>query len=252
MEAIIILLLLLPLAGYILQNVGIGKTKTTELLLPVISPEMIRSALIDFTRSHSWSLLVEEPTSERLLYVFKAGQFGFSKDGAQIITVTFFPTDKEVKCFIKSESLLGQFYDFDVNQKNIESLAFFLSETTKHSEIPESTTYTPIFLHSKPTVNVKYWVFLVTLLILIIGSRALYTISREVVPGTVEITFQSYVTDDIAQKLMIEFGAINCRSIDKIKTYVYECDAPVGEEEKVAATARSNAVVSTASPKYVK
>lgn len=252
MESIILLLLLLPLVGYVLQLAGFGKSKTTELLLPVISPEIIRSSLIDYTRSHSWSLLLEEPTSERLLYIFKAGQFGFSKEGAQKITITFFPTDKEIKCFIRSESLLGQFYDFDINQKNIESLSFFLSETTKHPEIRETTTYTPIFLHSKPSVNIKYWIFLIFVLVIIIGSKTLYKMSRRIVPGTVLISFQPYILDEIAQPLMLDFGAINCRSIDKLKLYIYECDTPVGEEEKIAATARTNPVVESAQPKYVK
>lgn len=252
MEAIIVMLLVLPLFGYILQIGGVGKTKTTELLLPVISPEVIRTSLIDYTRSHNWSLMLEEPTSERLLYVFKAGQFGFSKDGVQKVTITFFPTEKEIKCFIRSESLLGQFFDFNVNQKNMESLSFFLSETTKHPEVSETSTYSSIFLPSRRSVSDKYWIFLVIMLILIIGSKSLYKISRQIVPGAVEITFQSYVTDDVAQKLMADFGAINCRSVDTLKPYIYECDAPIGEEEKVAVAASKNAVVKSAEPKYVK
>lgn len=250
MELIILFLLVLPIIGYILQLASVGKSKETEVLLPVISPEIIRASLIDYTRSHNWSLLVEEPTTERLLYVFRSGQFGFSKEGVQKVTVSFFPSEKEIKCFIKSESLLGQFYDFNVNQKNIESLSFFLAETIKHPDVQERTAFTPTFFPPHQIVNVKYWVFLLCMLLLLIGSRAVYNMSRQKVPGKVIITFHSYISEEIATKMLMEFGAIDCVSLDKIKIKSYECNTPIDSEEKVADTARSNAVVQSAEPKY--
>jgi hypothetical protein len=250
METIIILLLLIPVVGYILQMMNIGKWKETEVLLPVNSAEIIRSSLVDYTRSHNWSLLLEEPTSERLLYVFKAGQFGFSREGSQKITVTFFPSEKEMRCFIKSESLLGQFYDFNVNQRNIESLSFYLTETLKHPDAPHTNEFTPTFFTSHATVNMKYWLFLLCTLLLIIGIKTLYSLSRTYEPGKVVISFQPYVTDEIADKLMRDFGAINCVNTTKVKFKVYECDTPIGEEKKIAASARTNAVVKSAEPKY--
>lgn len=250
METIIIILLIIPIVGYLLQMFKVGAFKETEILLPVASAEIIRSSLVDYSRSHNWSLLLEEPTSERLLYVFKAGQFGFSREGSQKITVSFFPTEKETKCFIRSESLLGQFYDFHVNQKNNESLSFYLSETLKHPDVHESTEFTPTFFPSHSTVSIKYWLFLLCSLMLIIGIKTLYSLSRTYEPGKVVISFQPYVTDEIAQKLMIDFGAINCVNTTKVKVKVYECDTPIGEENKVASTARSNPVVNAAQPKY--
>lgn len=250
METLIILLLIVPVIGYLLQIFKVGVSKETEVLLPVASAEIIRASLVDYTRSHNWSLLLEEPTSERLLYVFKSGQFGFSREGSQKITATFFPSEKEMRCFIKSESLLGQFYDFNVNQRNIESLSFYLTETLKHPEIQQASEFRPTFFTPHSTVNMKYWLFLLISLLLIIGIKTMYSLSRTYEPGKVVISFQPYVTDEIADKLMRDFGAINCVNTTKVKLKVYECDTPIGEEKKVADTARTSAVVSSAQPKY--
>lgn len=240
----------MPLLGYILQLFHIGKVRETEILLPLISAEAIRSSLIDFTRSHNWTLLNEEPTTERLLYVFRSGQFGFSKEGVQKITVSFFPSSREIKCFIKSESLLGQFYDFGINQKNIESLSFFLNETVKNSDVHQQNAYSPIFFTPKPTVNIMYLLLLLCVLLLIIGSKAIFRLSRTVEPGKVIISFRQYVSDENVQKLMVEFGVINCVNIDKLKPKLFECDTPIGQEDDVAKTARSSPVVESADVLY--
>lgn len=250
MEFIIILLLALPGIGYLLQRGGITSLRETELIIPTLPVESIRSLLISFSRAHSWSLLHEDFSDEQYIFVFRSGQWGQTKDGVQMITISFFPTSKETRCFVRSESLFGQFYDFGINQKNNESVAFFLSEETKQDidQLPKENEVP--FLSPRPLVYPRYFIILISILVIIIGSRMIYQMTRKIVPGRVEITFKSYVSEEINQNLLTQFGAINCVHINPKIINAFECEVPVGEEHNVVKKASENPAVELSEPKF--
>lgn len=250
METLIIFLMLLPGIGYVLQKFGIGKAYQKELLLPILSAEEIRSYLFDFTRTHKWSLLYEELTNEKILYVFQAGQFGNSRFGAQKVTISFFPSDTEIRCFIQSTSLFGQFYDFGANQNNVESLALYFTEVSKENADERALHKSGSFIISQFPIDPRYWIVLFILLLFVISVKFVYQRSREIIPGKVMITFQRYVTVDVANKLLTDFGGLNCVTYDTQNPSAYECDVPIGDEESIANTAQHNPVVQYAQPKF--
>ncbi len=250
MELLIIFLMILPGIGYLLEKFGIGKSYQKELLLPIISADEVRSYLFDFTRTHQWSLLYEELTNEKILYVFQAGQWGNSRYGSQKVTISFFPSDQEIRCFIQSSSLFGQIYDFGANQNNVESLSLYFTEISKENADERALHKSGSFIIRQLPIDPKYWIVLFTLLLFVIGVKFIYTKSREVVPGRVQITFQKYVSVDIATKLLTDFGGLNCFTYDPKNLNAYECEVPIGDEETIANKAHENPVVQIAQPKY--
>lgn len=250
MELLIIFLISLPGILYFLDRFNFGKSKETELLIPNLSVDVIRSLLIEFSRAHSWALLHEDYDSERYIFVFQSGQWARNKDGVQRINITFFPGEREMRCFIRSESKFTQLFDFGMNQKNIEGVSFFLSEETKQDLSQIKLNNTASFLTPQPLVYPKYFVVLVSLLILIIGAKAIYSLTRVIVPGRVQITFYDFVSEEISHTLLLEFGAINCINYDKTNINAFECEVPIREEKSVADKARNNPTVQFAAPKY--
>lgn len=249
---ILILLFLAPLFGFVLGLIGVGSRYESEVLLPGLRLEQVKSLLIFYSRNNTWPLLHQEISEEKALFVFQAHRWGNNKSGIQEITVTFFPDDTGLKGFIRSRSLLGQFVDFGINQKNVEELSFFLSDASKQEYILKQPELSKAgFLPRNVPIDWRYFGILAGLIAMYFLITVTMRLSKVVVPGYIEVRFRQKTAQEGALQWMHESGGINCKSQEDDPLH-YICEVPVTQEWDVADKIGSNYAVQYSQPVFKK
>lgn len=249
LSGIIILLLITPALGYILQILGVRRERDAELTLTQpISAAVLDTHIAYFAKLHQWALLHKEETAEKVIYLFQVGKWGVKLQGVQEVNATLFFENGTSKVFIKSKSLMGQFIDFGVNQKNVNELSLFLADL---SNDPNGTSprAKAIFPLKTSVIDYKYWGLILGITcIWFLWTATGALIPKHYVSGRIRVIFQKRVPTDILETILQANGAIRCNAIIDEEFPTYECDVPVGDEELVAGQVSRNSAVREAAP----
>ncbi len=237
-----------PAVGYLMQIMGVSKQSDVEITLTDKLPaDILDSHIAYFARLHSWSLLHKESSQEKTIYIFQVGKWGIVPRGVQEVNLTLFFEEDRHKVFLKSRSLMGQFLDFGVNQKNIDDMSLYLADLS-HDPNGTLKRVKSDFPAKSAVIDNRYWyVALAITIIWLIWTMATWFIPKNYVPGRVRVVFQQRVPDEVSDEILQANGAIRCTHelIDEFPTY--ECDVPVGDEPRVADRISRNSAVRSAS-----
>ncbi len=246
---IIIILFLLPAVAYLLQLLNVRKYKDAQITLTnKFPPEILETHVAYFAKHHHWSLLHKESSAEKVLYLFQVGSWGVNLRGVQEINLTFFFENDRCKAFLSSKSLMGQMIDFGANQKNIDDLSLFLADLSSDNTSTSGRS-TGAFPTKRPVVDYLYWTIVLCFSLLwFIWTAVGWFMPKHFYPGRIKIVFQQRVPDEISQEILTKNGALNCDHSQVGEFPTYECDVPVGDEEKVSSQISRNSAVREASP----
>lgn len=246
--SLIILLFLLPLVAHILHLSNVAKRADGEITMTAIfDRDEMDAQIASFARLHGWSLLQKDEEADKTTYVFQIGKWGIELSGAQEINITLFFTDATPRVFVQSRSLMGQFFDRGQNQRNVDTFLLFIADLSANPTAG-SGLRNHTFPPKAPVIDNRYWgIIAVLAFIWLVSNTVSYFTPKTYVPGRIEVVFKRGVPESVTSVIFRDSGAIRCAVSDSENNLIYECDAPVGEEDRVARALSGYSAVDTAS-----
>ncbi len=248
MELILILLIIIPIAGYVMQQYGLGIGKHAQSLLPSIDLAQVRILLAYFAANHHWTLIGEKHDEGKSEYVFQAGKWGMSIYGARRIALICTLGADGVTVETQSMSLLGQMFNFGASAKDIDDLVVFMTGISTNAELLQKyLTYRGNFSIRQELIDNKYYILIIACVtFLLVSYYNGYRDKQSAIPGSVLITFREGYTDENMYKWMNDFGAGSCEHKPVENPRRFFCAVPIGAEQRVLDAASHNLTVESA------
>ncbi len=248
MELILILLIIVPVAGYVMQQYGLGIGKHAQSLLPSMDLAQVRILLAYFAANHHWTLIGEKHDEGTSEYVFQAGKWGTSIYGARRIALICTLGADGVTVETQSMSLLGQMFNFGASAKDIDDLVVFMTGISTNSELLQKyVTYRGNFSIRQELIDNKYYILIIACVtFLLVSYYNGYRDKQSAIPGSVLITFREGYTDENMYKWMNDFGAGSCEHKPAENPRRFFCAVPIGAEQRVLDAASHNLTVESA------
>lgn len=248
MELILILLIIVPLAGFVMQQYGLGVGKHAQSLLPGMDLAQVRIILTYFAANHHWNLIGEKHDETKSEYVFQAGKWGMSIYGARRIALICTKDADGVTVETQSMSLLGQLYNFGASAKDIDDMVVFMTGISTNNELLQKyLTYRGNFTVRQDLIDIKYFALIIACVtFLLVSYYNGYRDRQSAIPGSVIITFREGYTDEDMYKWMNDFGAGSCehKPVENLRRFF--CAVPIGAEQRILDAATLNFTVESA------
>lgn len=248
MEIVTILLVILPIAGFIMEKYGLGAYKRAESFVQDLSLEEAKTLMMYFSRLNSWHFKNEYDEEGKITMIFQVGQWGFSLYGAQAVIVVFTQAQGGVNMSADSTSMMGQVVDFGSNQKNLDKLHLFVTDAAVHKEeIAKYRNYGNLIQPNHFIINPLYWLFLWAAVFGVFLTYYFnYRDKQKAVPGNIIVAFRDGYTQEQEYTMLDQFGAGSCANHPAESMQQFLCAVPVGTEDQILGKARTNFAVQSA------
>ncbi len=151
-----------------LDRLGVGAAKKTGIFLPGADISHASVLVAGLSSKYKWGLLDEKDFEKGKIFVLQVGQWGLSIKGGQRLTIVLQQEQNGVRGALVSKSVMGQWYDWGANQKNLERAVDFL-ENHLNTRGNGYLLQVPQFAPKKPIIHRNS---LILLVIIVIGGSA--------------------------------------------------------------------------------
>lgn len=248
MELVTIVLIIAPIAGFIMEKYGLGAYKRAESFVQDISIQEARQAVMYFANLHNWHFKNQYEETDKITMIYQVGQWGFSLHGAQAVIVVFIQETGGTSISVDSTSMMGQITDFGANQKNLDDLIVFLTDAAAHREKLETyKLYGKLIKPNHFIINPIYWLIIWGCIFsLFVRYYLQYKDKQKSVPGNIIVTFKEGYTQEQSYEYLGKFGAGSCQNRPPENLRRFLCAVPVGQEDQALDRAHASFTVESA------